>query len=130
MLILALRTDKPEAELCLFENNQQLACSTWQAHRQLAETVHLKLKEFLAAEKKSLKDIEGIVIFKGPGSFTGLRIGFAVVNALADSLDIPIVAGETAAWKQNGIKHLLSSKNDVIALPEYGSLPHITLPKK
>ena len=39
----------------------------------------------------SLKDIDLLVVDKGPGSFTGIRIGTATVMAFADSLNIPSV---------------------------------------
>ena len=74
MIILTIRTDNPEAEIGLYENEKQLAYKTWQAHRSLAETIHIKIKELLNEANKSLDDIEGIACFKGPGSFTGLRI--------------------------------------------------------
>jgi tRNA threonylcarbamoyl adenosine modification protein YeaZ len=130
MLILTLRTDKPKAEIGLFQDDKQLAYSTWEAHRQLAETIHLKLKEVLDAENKTFKDIEGIVIFKGPGSFTGLRIGFSVANALADSIQIPIVATESNDWVQLGVSRLLNGDNETASLPEYGAPPKTTTPRK
>jgi hypothetical protein len=43
MLIITLRTDKPDAEIGLFDSSRQLDYYTWQAHRQLAETLHTKL---------------------------------------------------------------------------------------
>ena len=36
MLILAIRTEKPEAEIGLFDDEKKLAYETWEAHRQLA----------------------------------------------------------------------------------------------
>jgi tRNA threonylcarbamoyladenosine biosynthesis protein TsaB len=130
MLILTIRTDKPEAELGLFEDSHKLAYSIWQAHRQLAETIHVQIKELLESQGRSLDDVGGIVIFQGPGSFTGLRIGISVANALAYSLDVPIIATVGEQWIERGSKALAEGKNGRIALPEYGSLPHITLPKK
>lgn len=44
----------------------------------------------LRKQKKTLKDISEIKIETGPGSFTGLRIGISVANALAWALKIPI----------------------------------------
>ncbi|HVV25696.1 MAG TPA: tRNA (adenosine(37)-N6)-threonylcarbamoyltransferase complex dimerization subunit type 1 TsaB [Candidatus Saccharimonadales bacterium] len=129
MLILTLRTDKPQAELGLFDGEKQLAYSAWPAHRQLAETIHQKIKQSLEEHAKAWPDIEGIVVFKGPGSFTGLRIGSSVANALADSLAVPI-AGETGeGWALQGIQRLLAGQNDRIVLPAYGAPPHITPPK-
>jgi len=129
MLILTVRSDKPEAELGLYENDQQLAYTTWQAHRQLAETIHTQLKDLLESQNRHLKDVQGIVLYKGPGSFTGLRIGFCVANALADSLALPIVSTNNDNWINSGLARLQNHQNEVIALPEYGSPPHITQPK-
>src|SRR3989338_10680058 len=106
MLILVLRTDKPEAEVGLFDGRRKLAYIKWQAHRELSNTIHKQIDKILNPGTKisklrnpitdystrdlvrgrqvfSLSDIEGIVCFKGPGSFTGLRIGLTVANALA-----------------------------------------------
>jgi tRNA threonylcarbamoyladenosine biosynthesis protein TsaB len=130
MLILTLRTDKPEAELGFFDNEKKLSYYTWQAHRELSETILIKLNEQLIATKHSLKDIDGIIIYKGPGSFTGLRIGISVANALAYSLDAPIVSQSGGEWIRQGIGRLESDDNEKVALPEYGALPHITQPKK
>lgn len=106
MITLTIRTDKPEAEIGLFENEQQLAYETWEAHRQLAETIHSKIKKLLKSQQKDWQDIEGIVCFQGPGSFTGLRIGLTVGNALAYGLAIPIVAAQGEDWIQTGLKKL------------------------
>ncbi len=130
MIILTLRTDKPKAEVALFENEKKLAYETWQAHRELSDTIHLKIRKISAAADKSLKELGGIVVYKGPGSFTGLRIGFSVANALAYGLNIPIVVTSSEDWVEQGIKKLLAGNNDKIALPEYGALPNITKPRK
>jgi tRNA threonylcarbamoyladenosine biosynthesis protein TsaB len=129
MTILTLRTDKPESELGLYENDKQLAYDVWEAHRRLAETLHLKINDLLASQGKSLSDLKGIVIYKGPGSFTGLRIGVSVANALAYSLNIPIV-GETNTWIEQGIVRLKAGENDMSVVPEYGQPVHITTQKK
>lgn len=130
MLTLTIRTDKPEAEIGLFDGDKQLAYLTWQAHRELAETLHAKIEELLASCDKTGQDLKGIVVFKGPGSFTGLRIGITVANALAYSQNIPVVANEDPEWLQNGIRRLMAGEADELALPEYGALPHITAQKK
>jgi len=130
MLILTIRTDKPEAELGLYEDNRQLAYETWLAHRQLAETIHAKIDKLLKSQQKILSDLQGIVVFQGPGSFTGLRIGITVANALAYSLSLPIVACENPEWLEVGINKLLKGQNDKIAVPEYGALPNISVQKK
>ncbi len=130
MIVLAIRTDKPEAELYLYEANKKLAELKWQAHRELSDTIHIKLKEILNKSSISYKDIEGIVIYKGPGSFTGLRIGASVGNALAYSLAVPIVASTGQNWVEDGIKALQKGQNDKIAIPKYGAPARTTKPRK
>lgn len=130
MLILTIRTDKPEAELGLFEDSTKLAYSVWPAHRQLAETIHLKIKEILESQNRELKDLEGLAVFKGPGSFTGLRIGLSVANTLADSLQLPIVSAAGENWISAASAQLEKGEDEKIALPEYGAEPHITKQKK
>ena len=130
MLTLTIRTDKPQAELGLYQDEDKLDYYSWLAHRELAETIHLKIKDLLEKNHKGLKDIQGIAAYQGPGSFTGLRIGLSVANALADGLNIPIVAAQNEDWKEAGIERLMNGKNDKLALPEYGAPPHITQPRK
>ena len=130
MIILTIRTDKPEAEIGLYDDQKQLVYETWQAHRQLAETIHHKIDQLLKSNSKKLDQIQGIIVFQGPGSFTGLRIGLSVANALAYSLNVPITAEQKEDWIKLGIKHLLAGRSDKIALPEYGSPVRTTNPRK
>lgn len=130
MLILTIRTDKPQAELGLYEDQTQLTYISWEAHRQLAESIHLKIQEVLQDQNCNLNDIRGIVIFMGPGSFTGLRIGAAVANALAASLAIPIAGTNGEDWLQTGISNLKSGQDDKIIIPEYGAPARTTKPRK
>lgn len=130
MLIITIRTDKPEAELGLYQDDKQVAYSTWEAHRKLAETIHLKIRQLLESEGVDLQGLDGIVIYKGPGSFTGLRIGFSVANALSSSLEIPIVSASDPRWIERGIFSLMEGNNEIISMPEYGAEPRTTQAKK
>lgn len=130
MLILTIRTDKPEAELGLYDGTTQIAYETWQAHRQLAETIHMKIRELLESQRKSPQEITGVVLYKGPGSFTGLRIGASIADALAYSLNAPIVGVNGDSWQRDGIARLENGEDDKIVQLEYGAPVHITKQKK
>lgn len=129
MIILTIRTDNPEAEVGLYDGANQLQYETWHAHCQLAETVHNKIRHMLQSQKMSIENIKAIVCYKGPGSFTGLRIGLTVANALAYALQLPIVSETGDTWQEKGISRLLAGENEEITMPEYGADVHITLPK-
>lgn len=130
MIILAIKTDQPEAELWLYEDNRKLGHIKWQAHLKLAETIHSRINELLSGLQKSLDDIDGIVCFKGPGSFTGLRIGLSVANTLAYSQGIPVVGSKGENWLKAGIKSLRAGQNDKITTPLYGRPAATTPPRK
>jgi len=44
----------------------------------------------LDRKKMTFKDLEGVEVETGPGSFTGLRVGVSVANALGFGLGIPV----------------------------------------
>ena len=130
MIILTLRTDSPEAEIGLYDEGTTLTYETWTAHRQLAESIHARVKTMLECQGKDWHDINGIVVFQGPGSFTGLRIGLTVANALAQGLEICIVATQNPRWIETGVQRLIHGENDRVAVPHYGAPVHITPQKK
>jgi len=130
MLILTICTDNPQAEIGLFEDTKKLIYETWAAHRELSVTIHKKLAQLLKSQKKDWQDIEGIVCFQGPGSFTGLRIGLTVGNTLAYSYSIPIVGTSGDDWVKDGLQKLCSGQNDTLVMPEYGADANITTPRK
>ncbi len=84
--------------------------------RDMAEKLHEFIKEKLTENQKDWHDITEITYMSGPGSFTGLRIGAAIVNALADQLEIPL-------YDHHGSKHQ-------IIVPDYGREANISRPKK
>lgn len=130
MIILTIRTDRPESEIGLYDNSEKLDYFKWLAHRQLAETINSEIESILAKSNKKYSDIDGIVVYRGPGSFTGLRIGISTANALSYGLGIPITGETGEDWISVGINHLgdRGYKNSI--LPEYGADVHITTPRK
>jgi tRNA threonylcarbamoyladenosine biosynthesis protein TsaB len=130
MIILALRTDKPEAEIALYDDSKLIDSLSWEAHRQLAETIHHKIKDLLSSQGNDWSNIEGIIVYRGPGSFTGLRIGMSVANALASSLQIPIISESGEKWMEEALQKIINGSNQKVVVPEYGSEPHITKQRK
>jgi tRNA threonylcarbamoyladenosine biosynthesis protein TsaB len=91
----------------------------------------------LIGGRKNAGKLKGIMVVKGPGSFTGLRIGITVANTMAFVLKIPVVgvaAGELKAMAAGGIKKIKGSidgrlNQNSYVMPEYGAEPRITLKK-
>lgn len=128
-MIILLDTSTPICKLTLIEGDWQYD-DEWEAARALAKGLLGYLQSQLEKNGKTWGDITGIVGFRGPGSFTGLRIGLTVLNTIADTDHIPIVGSTGDDWQQTGIARLQGGANDQIILPEYGAEPHITTPRK
>ncbi len=106
-----LDTSTEKAVLRLDEKEYELM-----AGRKMAEGIFDFIHEKLGENGADWEDITEIQFLSGPGSFTGLRIGATVVNALADQLGVPL-------YDHN-------SKKVEMIIPEYGRAARITTPRK
>lgn len=88
----------------------------WESGHDLARDLLKYIHDKLVENNADWQDLTELHYFTGPGSFTGLRIGACVINALADQLHIPI-------YDQHGEKH-------EIVMPEYGREANISKPRK
>jgi tRNA threonylcarbamoyladenosine biosynthesis protein TsaB len=130
MLILAIEAASPVTKLWLITSHIPLTPTLeWESGRNLADELLPALMKLLNDTKVNLSDLSGIVLYAGPGSFTSLRIGHSVANALASSLAIPVISEKAENWLEVGLKRLKGSENDRIALPFYGSEANVTKPK-
>ena len=127
---LLLKTSTPTCELTLVDESGERHDYSWQADRQLAKGLLEFLRDHLNKHQADFSDLTGIGVFRGPGSFTGLRIGLTVANTLASSLDIPIVGATDESWRAECLDRLDSGQNERIVMPEYGGEANITKPRK
>ncbi|MEO9891322.1 tRNA (adenosine(37)-N6)-threonylcarbamoyltransferase complex dimerization subunit type 1 TsaB, partial [Aurantibacter sp.] len=57
-----------------------------------SEQLHLFVDEVIKEAKLSLDDIDAVAVSKGPGSYTGLRIGVSAAKGLCFALDVPLIS--------------------------------------
>lgn len=128
-MLLLLDTSTPVCYVTLVGHEDSVSYE-WQADRTLAKGLLGFLRDSLAKQNTDIHALTGIGVMKGPGSFTGLRIGLTVANTLADGLQVPIVGVTGENWQERALEKLRSGEDEKIVLPEYGSAAHITAPKK
>ena len=66
--------------------------------------LHSLISSLIEKSKISLSKISAIAISKGPGSYTGLRIGTAAAKGLCYALDIPLIGISTLKILANKVK--------------------------
>ena len=57
-----------------------------------SELLTVFIEELLAENNFKLKQLDAVAVSKGPGSYTGLRIGVSVAKGLCYGLEIPLIA--------------------------------------
>jgi tRNA threonylcarbamoyladenosine biosynthesis protein TsaB len=87
------------------------------------------LEQFLKRNKVKLGDVEKIVVCSGPGSFTGIRVGIALAQAIGFALSIPVIAIKKSAVPKD-LQNLKTLKNSKQIILHYGAKPNITKKKK
>ena len=92
---LAFHTATPELGLAISNFVGDSRCQTWNLGRSLATDLHQHLVEFIGPQ--TWADLAFIAVAKGPGGFTGTRMGMVTARTLAQQLDIPVFAISTLA---------------------------------
>lgn len=128
-MILLLDTSTPVCKISLV-NGELRHDDQWHADRTLARHLLRFVADFLQTHGATWSDINGIGVYQGPGSFTGLRIGLTVMNTLADSEGIAIVGSHSDTWQDDVLAQLRAGDNHKIVMPHYGSEARITTPRK
>lgn len=130
-MILALRTSEPSCEMYLLNQTGELISQQkWLAERRLAKELLGQLEKFIGENNIKFKDLKGLIIFRGPGSYTGLRIGASVMNTLAYALNITIIGQTGEQWLEQGQARLRVGLSDKIVALEYGASVRAAAAKK
>ncbi|HWP35399.1 MAG TPA: tRNA (adenosine(37)-N6)-threonylcarbamoyltransferase complex dimerization subunit type 1 TsaB, partial [Thermodesulfobacteriota bacterium] len=102
MKVLAIESSTPQAAVALVDGERLLAEMRVATRTGQAERLLPAIDRILGDSGVGLRDLEGLAVAMGPGSFTGLRIGLATVKGLAAALGLP-VAGvpslDALAWQ-------------------------------
>jgi tRNA threonylcarbamoyladenosine biosynthesis protein TsaB len=75
-----------------------------------AERLHVYIDTILNEANIAFKDLDAIAVSKGPGSYTGLRIGVSAAKGLCFGLDIPLISVSTL----EALAHQVNQENGVI----------------
>lgn len=136
-MYLFIDTTSSEIILALFSNSQIIDQLIKKVPLKQAELLLKEIDKFLGRNRIKLNQIKGIIVVRGPGSFTGTRIGLTVANTINFALKIPLLG----IRKKDNITELdfkkiaqFSQKKEKFKkepiLPFYAQPPNITKKKK
>jgi len=100
--ILQIETATQVCSVALAVNGKTIALKEESAQNIHAASLTLFITEVMQAAKLSYKELDAIAVSKGPGSYTGLRIGVSTAKGLCFALDKPLIGIETLEMMANG----------------------------
>ncbi|MBV8327098.1 tRNA (adenosine(37)-N6)-threonylcarbamoyltransferase complex dimerization subunit type 1 TsaB [Chryseobacterium sp.] len=93
MKILYLETSSKNCSVAISDNEKLLClCEEVSENYKQSESLHTFVEWALEGAGISMKEIEAVSLGKGPGSYTGLRIGAASAKGFCYGLKVPLVA--------------------------------------
>ena len=108
-LILLLETATSSCSVALTENGKIIGVREANERNIHASHITLFIEELMINTGKKYSDLKAVAVSKGPGSYTGLRIGVSTAKGLCYALDIPLLGIDTLEAMASG----LLSQNDI-----------------
>lgn len=109
-MILAVDTSTTQVGLALYDGVQVVGEYAWRSGRRHTTELAPAIQDLLTRCNLTMDDVTVLGVALGPGSFTSLRVGLALVKGLALSKQIPVIGIPTLdilAHVQPASKHLL-----------------------
>ena len=112
-IILNLETSSTNCSVCLAKDGVILAMKELNSENYShAEKLHVFIEEVMMEATLKMADLEAIAVSKGPGSYTGLRIGVSAAKGLCYALGVPLISISTLKSMASQLKGI--NKDDVI----------------
>jgi len=93
--ILCLETSSTMCSVCITANDKVIASKELNSGYSHAENLHVFIQDVLKEANLTVKQISAVAVSKGPGSYTGLRIGVSSAKGLCYALQIPLISVDT-----------------------------------
>lgn len=90
MKILSIDTSSAVCSVALLENGKTLKVISTNSEKEHSQTLMPMIKKLFEETNLTMDDLNLLACSRGPGSFTGIRVGIATAKALSDAKNIPI----------------------------------------
>ena len=113
-IILNIDTAQETAFVCISENGKPKFVAENHSQKDHASFLHLAIDDLLKKAAISITDLDAIAVTKGPGSYTGLRVGMSAAKGLAYTLQKPIITISTLELMAHDILTIIGDKESLI----------------
>lgn len=86
MISLCMDSAYKQLVLGLYKDKELLAGISLEAFKKQSETIFVELNRLLKETNLDYKDIDRVIITKGPGSYTGIRIAMTIAKVLCSQM--------------------------------------------
>ena len=107
-IILNIETSTSVCSVALSKGGKVIASRESPGERSHAALLTPYIEEVMKSSGISTEDLDGIAVSKGPGSYTGLRIGVSTAKGIAFALHKPLIAIGTLLCMAHGLKTEMS----------------------
>lgn len=90
-IILSIETATQVCSVALHENSELLGTQELLRDKSHSEYLAVMIRDLLDNKGITVKDLSAVAVSKGPGSYTGLRIGVSTAKGLCYGLKIPLI---------------------------------------
>lgn len=96
-LILSIDTSTYGCSVAVYDGTKRLSCYELMTEKSSSAMLTLLIQNVIFQTGYSLSDLDAVAVAKGPGSYTGLRIGVSTAKGLCFALDKPLIGINTLA---------------------------------
>jgi tRNA threonylcarbamoyladenosine biosynthesis protein TsaB len=104
-LILNLDTSTQICSVALALDGELLGLEESHEDKSHASLLAVFIKNILGKNAYAISDLDAVAVSKGPGSYTGLRIGVSTAKGLAFAAGIPLISVDTLSSMVSGVFH-------------------------
>ncbi len=116
-MILCLETATPVCSVVLNDGCCTLALRETEGQNAHSEKITNFIREVMETAGIDYSRLDAVAVSKGPGSYTGLRIGVSTAKGICYAADLPLMAIDTLEAMAHGMKAKLGSQiteNDLL----------------
>ncbi len=115
--ILHIETTSTVCSVAISSNDKLLVIKEINEGYSHAENLHVFIQQILVEAKIAINELNVVSISKGPGSYTGLRIGYSTAKGLCYALNIPLIAINTLKALTSSVIGQLDANTELVFCP-------------